>query len=166
MKRALLFGGVPVVAGILLIVLWSSASRQASRGADWMQVIATIEKATVEPGVVRLAYRYELGGVEHRNPDGQIRVRDAAAASSVTERYAQGRQVLAYANPAAPSESFMERSAQPSSWNLIAGVVLLIAGIPVGVYFLREKPPEPAKPVHTPSRPMSRLKPPPSIPRK
>ena len=70
MKRALLFGGVPVIAGIALIAMWWMASQAASRGTDWTQVAATIESANVRPGGVDIAYRYQFSGSEHRNPSG------------------------------------------------------------------------------------------------
>lgn len=166
MKRALLFGGVPVIAGIALIVIWAIADTAASRGNGWTQVIATIETSTVQPDAVDIAYRYEVDGAEHRNPGGRITLRDPATAGRVAERYAAGRQVLAYVNPAKPSESFLEPAARPSSTNLMAGIVLMIVGVPIGIYFLRAKTSRKRKPVRRPTRPMSRLKPPPPVPRK
>ncbi|MGZ5440363.1 MAG: DUF3592 domain-containing protein [Thermoanaerobaculia bacterium] len=166
MKRALLFGGVPVIAGIVIIVVWAIADTAASRGNGWTQVIARIETSTVQPGAVDIAYRYEVDGTEHRNPNGRVILRNPASAARVAERYAAGRQVLAYVNPAKPSESFLEPPARPSSTNLMAGTVLVIVGVPIGIYFLRAKTGRKRKPVRRPSRPMSRLKPPPAIPRK
>lgn len=166
MKRALLFGGVPVIAGIVLIVIWAIADTTASRGDGWTQVIASVETSTVQPGAVDIAYRYEIGGAEHRNPSGRITLRDPASADRVAARYSAGRQVLAYVNPLNPSESFLEPPARPSSTNLMAGIVLMIVGVPIGIFFLRAKPTRKRKPVRRPTRPMSRLKPPPSVPRK
>lgn len=178
MKRALLFGGVPAIAGIALIVIWAMADKAATRGNDWTQVLATIESAKVQPGAVDIAYRYESGGRPYRNPAGHLTIRDG---SKPDARYAAGRQILAYVNPATPSESILEPAPRPSSVNIIAGIVLIIIGLPLGFYFLREKQPQfrgrrkpvrkmtkpgtpskpsnPGKPV---SKPSSRLKPPPS----
>jgi hypothetical protein len=174
MKRALLFGGVPVLAGIALIVMWALADQKASRGNDWTQVLATIETATAQPGAVDIAYQYQYGGRQYRNPAGRLTL--TAASGNAAARYAKGRQVLAYVNPAAPSESILEPHPRPSNVNLLAGIVLLIIGLPVGAYLLREKHPRgpavrgraraPKKPVRKPSKPLARLKPPPSAPRK
>lgn len=168
MKRALLFGGVPVLAGIALIVLWALADKEASRGNDWTQVVATIETATVRAGGIDIAYRYTAGGREHRNPAGHLTLRGNSP--SATTRYAAGKPVLAYVNPAAPAESLLEPKPRPSSITLIAGIVLLIIGIPIGVFFLRPQNPTRPRakkaPVRRPSKPLSRLKPPPPAPRK
>ncbi len=166
MKRALLFGGVPVIAGIVLIVAWAIADRSASRGDRWTQVIATIEASKVQPDALDVAYRYEVGGTEHRNPSGRITIREGSDASRVAERYAAGRQVLAYVNPSKPSESYLEPPARPSSRNLLLGLVLMIVGLPIGFYLLRATTVRKRKPVRRPGRPMSRLKPPPPISRK
>lgn len=167
MKRALLFGGVPVIVGIALIVMWAMADQEASRGHDWTQVLATVESANVQPGAVDIAYRYEFRGSEHRNPAGRLTLRDAASQSNVATRYAPGRQILAYVNPAAPAESQLEPKARPSSIHIIAGMVLLIVGLPIATYFLTAKQPAVArKKGRRPAPPMSRLKPPPSAPRK
>lgn len=178
MKRALLFGGVPAIAGIVLIVMWAMADKAASRGNDWTQVLATIESANAQPGAIDIAYRYEYGGRSYRNPSGRLTLREGAKPSA---RYTAGGQVLAYVNPATPSESLLEPKRRPSSVNLIAGIVLLIMGIPVAIFLLRERQPQfrgrrrpvrkmtkpgtPSKPPSKPSqpsRPSSRLKPPPS----
>lgn len=171
MKRALLFGGVPVVAGIVLIVMWAMADRDASRGHDWTQVLATVESANVQPGAVAVAYRYTFGGSEHRNPAGRLTLRDGASQSSVAARYAPGRQILTYVNPATPAESQLEPKPRPSSINVITGMVLLIVGLPIATYFLTVKQPAGAqkvaqKKVRKLAPPMSRLKPPPPAPRK
>ena len=167
MKRALLFGGVPVVAGIVVIVMWALADQEASRGNDWTQVIATIEKANVQPGAVDIAYRYTFGGSEHRNPAGRLTLREGSRQSNVAARYAPGRQILTYVNPAAPAESLLEPKPRPSSIHIIAGVALLIIGLPLATYFLTVKQPAAAqKKVRRPAPPLSRLKPPPPAPRK
>jgi hypothetical protein len=175
MKRALLFGGVPAIVGIALIVIWAMADNAASRGNDWTQVLATIESAKVQPGAVDIAYRYEYGGRPYRNPAGHLTIRGGAKPDA---RYAAGRQILTYVNPATPSESILEPAPRPSSVNIIAGVVLLIIGIPLAIFLLREKQPQfrgRRKPVRKMTKPgtpsksgkpttksMSRLKPPPS----
>lgn len=182
MKRALLFGGVPAIAGIALIVMWAMADKAASRGNDWTQVLATIESANVQPGGIGIAYRYEYAGRPYRNPSGHLALREGAKPSA---RYTAGGQILAYVNPDLPSESLLEPTPRPSSVNMIVGIVLLIIGLPVGIYCLREKQPEfrgrrrpvrkmtkpgtPSKsssgsnPANKPvSKPSSRLKPPPS----
>ena len=159
MKRALLFGGLPVIAGIALIGFWASTNAAASRESDRAQVLATIETASVQPGAVDLGYRYEFGGKEYRNPHGRLTVTSGA------NRYVAGRKVIAYVNPTTPSDSYLERSAAPSQQGLIAGVVLIVIGLPIGIYLLRDRSPRPKR-ARTAARPMSRLKPPPSIPRR
>jgi hypothetical protein len=160
MKRAFLFGGVPVIAGIALIVVWALANNAASPGSSFTQVLATIETAKVQPGAVDLAYRYELGGREYRNPNGRL------TAKSGADRYVPGARVIVYVNPAVPSESFLERSTPaPSPQNLNVGVVLIVIGLPLGIYFLRDKRSQP-KPPRKATGTMSRLKPPPSVPRR
>ena len=178
MKRALLFGGVPVIAGIALIIMWAMANKTTTRGTGWTQVVATIESTKVQPGGVDIAYRYEYGGRPYRNPAGHLTLR---AVSNPAARYAAGRQIVAYVNPATPSESILESAPRPSSVNLIAGVVLLLIGFPLGAYLLREKQQQfrpRGKPVRKPTqpgtgtpskpgnpgsgRPSARLKPPPS----
>lgn len=177
MKRALLFGGVPVIAGLALILTWYQANEAASHGGDWTQVLATIESATLQPDGADLGFRYEHGGREYRNPSAHLTFRQEARAANAA-RYARGRQILAYVNPNAPAESMLEPSPRPSSVKVILGVVLLIIGLPLGTYFLRGPAPgrpygkkrrplrKPAKPPTKPTRPLARLKPPPSIPRK
>jgi len=172
MKRALLFGGVPVIAGIALIVLWALADAAASRGNDWTQVLATIESARAQEGALQIAYRYEHGGRQYRNPAGHLTLREGTHAGSIATRYAAGRQILAYVNPSAPPESILEPQPRPSPVNLIAGVVLLIIGLPIGGYLFLQKPARKnnnnknRKRARKPSAPLSRLKPPPSVPRK
>lgn len=168
MKRALLFGGVPVIAGIALIVIWAMADQEASRGHDWTQVLATVESSKVQPGAVDVAYRYSFRGSEHRNPAGRLTLRDESSQSNVAARYAPGRPILTYVNPAAPAESQLEPRPRPSPVHMIAGMVLLIIGLPVATYFLTVRQPAVArkKKGRRPAPPMSRLKPPPSIPRK
>lgn len=171
MKRALLFGGVPVLAGLALIALWMQADQAASRGNDWTQVIATIDTAAAQNDGVDVAYHYEYGGRQYRNPSGHLTLRNGA--KNVAKRYAKGSEVLAYVNPASASESMLEPLPRPSSVQLIAGIVLLIIGLPIGTYFLRDRPrttptrkkgrPAPRKPTR---RPMERLKPPPPAPRR
>ena len=161
MKRVFLFGGVPVIAGIALIVVWASANQATAPGNGFTQVLATIETVKVQPGAVDLAYRYEVGGREYRNPNGRL------TAKSGADRYVPGARVLVYVNPAVPSESFLERStAAPSPQNLIAGVVLIVIGLPLAIYFLREKRPDSKPARKAATQPMSRLKPPPSIRRR
>jgi hypothetical protein len=172
MKRALLFGGVPVIAGLALIALWLQADQAASRGNDWTQVIATVESSTAQPDGLDLAYNYDYGGRQYRNPSGHLTIRQGAKSSA--KRYTAGREVLAYVNPTSASESLLEPLPRPSSANLIAGIVLLIIGLPVATYFLRARPTtfvrsrNKRKPVRKPPtrRPMERLKPPPRAPRK
>lgn len=159
MKRALLFGGVPVIAGIALIVMWSMAVQAASRGTDWTQVVATIESANVRPGAADVAYRYQFGGGEYRNPSGTLTLRGDA--NSAAARLKTGASVLAYVNPKAPAESILEPRPAPSNVNLIAGIVLIIMGLPIIVFLARQKP-QKRKRVRKPTKPMSRLKPPPS----
>jgi hypothetical protein len=168
MKRALLFGGVPAIAGLALILLWLQADKAASRGGDWSQVLATIESSTLQPDGADIAYRYEYGSRDYRNPSGHLTLRQGSSPANAA-RYARGRQILAYVNPSAPAESMLEPSPRPSSFNVIAGVVLLIIGLPVGTYLLRGKPSMQSKkrrPVRRPSKPLARLKPPPPAPRK
>ena len=161
MKRAFLFGGVPVIAGIALIVSWVLANQAASPGNDFTQVLATIETAKVQPGAVEVGYRYEVGGHEYRNPNGRL------TAKSGADRYVPGARVIVYVNPAVPSESFLERStAAPSPQNVIVGVVLIAIGIPLGIYFAREQRSHSKPRRKTANQPMSRLKPPPSVPRR
>jgi hypothetical protein len=105
MKRALLFGGVSVIAGIALIVMWAVSDQAASRGNDWTQVIATIESAHPQEGGLHISYRYEYASGQHRNPEGHLTIPEGARPGSITARYAAGRQVLAYVNPSAPAES-------------------------------------------------------------
>ena len=171
MKRALLFGGVPVIAGLALIALWMNADQAASRGNDWTQVIATIDSATAGADGVDVAYRYEYGGRQYRNPSGHLTIREGS--KSTAKRYTAGSEVLAYVNPASASESMLEPLPRPGSAQLIAGIVLLIIGLPVGTYFLRERtrPPTSRKKtrpaMRKPARrPMERLKPPPPAPRR
>lgn len=160
MKRVFLFGGVPVIAGIALIVVWALADKAATPGSGFTQVLATIETAKVQPGAVDIGYRYEVDGREYRNPNGRL------TAKSGANRYVPGARVIVYVNPAVPSESFLERStAAPSPQNLIAGVVLIVIGLPLAIYFLRNQRSH-AKPVRKATQPMSRLKPPPSVPRR
>ena len=163
MKRALLFGGVPVIAGIALIVTWVLANEAASRGTDWTQVVATIETASVRPRAADIAYRYQVRGSAHRNPAGRLTLRDGSAGKAAA-RLAPGQEILAYVNPQAPGESFLEPRPAPSNVTLLAGTVLVIMGLPLVVFLARQK--SQRTPARKPSRPMSRLKPPPSIPRK
>jgi Protein of unknown function (DUF3592) len=174
MKRALLFGGVPVIAGLILIVTWYQANEAASRGGDWTQVLATIESATMQPDGADLGYRYEYGGRDYRNPSAHLTLRQGSREANAA-RYARGRQILTYVNPSAPAESMLEPSPRPSSVNVILGVVLLIIGLPLGTYFLRgpsirggsgRRFAKKRKPIRKPTKPLARLKPPPSVPRK
>jgi hypothetical protein len=168
MKRALLFGGVPVIAGLALIILWLQADKAASRGGDWTQVLATIESATLQSDRADIAYRYEYGGRDYRNPSAHLTLRQGSSPTNAA-RYARGRQILAYVNPSVPAESMLEPSPRPSSVNVIAGVVLIIIGLPVGTYLLRGKPSirgKKRRPIRKPSKPLARLKPPPPAPRK
>ena len=161
MKKAVLVGGPLIIAGIVLIVVWWLGHNTASRGADWLQVPATIETVRAEPTGTVVGYRYEVAGREYHNPNGRV---------AANTRFAPGTKILAYANPSAPAESLLERTPAPSSLLMLAGTFLLIVGLPVSAFFLREKPSQPAavkRTTHSGSgrSSISRLKPPPSIPR-
>lgn len=173
MKRALLFGGVPVIAGLVLIALWIQGDQAAGRGNDWTQVIATVDSSAAQADGMEIAYHYDFGGRQYRNPSGHLTIRQDS--KRVASRFAKGREVLAYVNPTTPSESMLEPQPRPSPTQLIVGIVLLIIGLPVGTFFLRDKPGRTkgrrrkkpsAPPAKRPSRPMERLKPPPPMPRK
>jgi hypothetical protein len=164
MKRALSFllPAVPLIVGIAFLAGLAVAQKKASRCDGWTQIIATVEKADVRPGVLDIAYRYEVEGGEHRNPTGSLTIRGGADQAALLERYRPGRTMLAYVNPANPAESILEFPPKPASWPLIAGVVLLIIGVALAIFSWRQRAQrKPVKrPVRRPAAPMSRLKPP------
>jgi hypothetical protein len=155
-----------VAAGIGLLVNLAIASKAASRTDQWSQAIGRIETVAIRPNGVELSYRYEVGGTTHANPRGVLTVRNNPGEAALRSRYAPGRSVLIYVNPADAAESILEHPARPSYWPLYAAVFLIPAGIALALYAWRH----PAKAVppkvnRTASPPLSRLRPPPSVKR-
>jgi Protein of unknown function (DUF3592) len=165
MKKALsiLLPAVPLILGIAFLAGLAVAHKKASRSDGWTQIIATVEKADVRPGGLDVAYRYEVGGSQHRNPSGSLTIRAAADQATLLDRYRPGRTLLAYVNPANPAESILEFPPKPASWPLIAGVVLLIIGIVLAIFSWRQRAQRQSvkRRPRRPAAPMSRLKPPP-----
>lgn len=169
MKKSLPFviAVILVVAGVALLAGLALANQEASQSGRWTQAIATIEKSDVRTGAVDLSYRYEIAGREHRNPAGTLGIRDGSDRAALLERYAAGHRVLIYVSAANPAESVLELPPHPPSWPLFAGVFLLILGAALAIFFWRQRALRSrTKPIRKrPTRPMSRLRPPPSIKR-
>ncbi|HEX8410982.1 MAG TPA: DUF3592 domain-containing protein [Thermoanaerobaculia bacterium] len=156
-----------IVAGVVAIAGVYAANAAASGKGKWVQTLATIER--VEPQSV--AYRYNSGG----------RVHTSTAPLLPNDRFAPGGKVLIYVNPADRAQSLLRLPARPPQWPMVAGLVAVIVGVSLALYFWRatKTPPAAAQsaksfdstqkgktPQRIPSPPMSRLRPPPQVIRK
>ena len=158
---AALSAGCLVVA-IALAFLHFRAHASASRGRTWPQRLATIERSEAP-----VTYRYEDGG-------RTLRASDAKATAG---RYRVGQRVIAYVNPANPAEALLEFHRQPGMALLVSAGFALLFALGFGVYALlhtfapgivnRRSNASARKPAPAPRKaaPMSRLRPPPAIPR-
>ena len=151
-----------LVVAIALAVFHFRAQASASRGRSWPQRLATIERSEVP-----VTYRYEEGG-------RTLRASDAKAPAG---RYRVGQRVIAYVNPSNPAEALIQFQRQPGMALLISAVFALLFAVGFGVYAIlhafapglvnrRSKAGvrKPAPKAHK-AAPMSRLRPPPAIPR-
>jgi hypothetical protein len=157
-----------LIAGAVFLALYGAGQASASRGRDWTQKLGTIDQVTPE-GVT---YRYEANERAHT-------MTDKGAQSG---RYRQGQRVVIYVNPANPAESLLELGRRPDPWTAATSAVLLLIGAGLGGYALTLRrnagpavnvkdspartPPPPANLGRGSAPPLSRLRPPPSIPRK
>lgn len=157
-----------LIAGAVFLALYGSGQASASRGRDWTQKLGTIDRVTPE-GVT---YRYEV------NERAQTVTDNRAQAG----HYRQGQRVVIYVNPEKPAESLLEFGRRPSPWTAAMGAALLLIGVGLGGYALtlgksappvasgddtlRRTPEPPGKMARGSAPPLSRLRPPPSIPRK
>jgi hypothetical protein len=161
-----LIPALPVLLGIALLAFYGAATKRASRTNGWLQAVGFIEKATVRDGGADLVYRFEAGGAVHRNPNGTIT--DGSGRQAVAARYRAGRQVLVYVNPANAAESVLEHPRNPHPWPLIAGPILIIVGISLAIFFIRQPAllgAQKQAAARKAAPPMSRLRPPPAIKR-
>lgn len=159
---------VCLIAGAVFLALYGGGQASASRGRDWTQKLGTIDQVAPE-GVT---YRYEANERAHTMTDKRAQ----------SGRYRQGQRVVIYVNPANPAESLLELGRRPDPWTAAAGAALLLIGAGLGGYALtlRRSAGSPASGNDTATRtpnpasnavrgsapPLSRLRPPPSIPRK
>lgn len=173
-----------LIAGIVVLALYGAAHAEASSGNDWTQQIGTIEKDAP------LAYRYDVDGRTYRS--GRVTFGDAAVNEERARAlaYKTGQRVLVYVNPADPSEAVLELGRRPTSWvQPLAGGLLILIGVALGVYHFAMQRPAAAHPRKTSpgdttlarrsapivrtgdttsrrTPPLSRLKPPPTVKRK
>lgn len=158
---ALIIAGIAAIAGVY------AANAAASGKGKWVQTLATIDRVDSQS----VAYHYNSGGGTHAS----------TAPLLPNDRFAQGGKVLIYVNPADPAQSLLRLPARPPQAPMVAGLVAVIVGVSLAIYFWRTtKTPPPAaqtaksfdttqkgkKPERTPSPPMSRLRPPPQVIRK
>lgn len=157
-----------LIAGAVCLALYVVGQASASRGRDWTQKLGTIDRVTPEA----VTYRYEVDERAHTVTDDRAQ----------SGRYRQGQRVVIYVNPENPADSLLELGRRPNPWTGAAAAVLLLIGAGVGAYALTlRKTPGPAAnasdaPARTPTPPakgargsappLSRLRPPPSIPRR
>lgn len=157
-----------LIAGAVCLALYAGGQASASRGRDWTQRLGTIERVTPEA----VTYRYEVDERPHTMTDDRAQ----------SGRYRQGQRVVIYVNPSNHAESLLELGRRPNPWTGAAGAVLLLIGAGVGAYALTlprmpsqaanasdapaRTPTPPAKPARGSAPPLSRLRPPPSIPRR
>lgn len=160
---ALIVAGIAAIAGVYV------ANAAASGKGKWVQTLATIDRVDSQS----VAYHYDSGGRAHTS----------TAALLPNDRFAQGGKVLIYVNPADAAQSLLHLPARPPQWPMVAGMVAVIVGASLALYFWRaaRTPPRPAaaqnaksfdttqkgkKPERKPSPPLSRLRPPPQVIRK
>lgn len=157
---------VCLITGAVSIALYASGQASASRGRDWTQVLGTIDAVTPEA----VTYRYEVNERAHTVTDNQAQ----------SGRYRQGQRVLIYVNPANPAESLLELGRRPNPWTAAAGALFLLTAAALGGFALTLRKSvgvtanangigertHPGKPARGNAPPLSRLRPPPSIPRK
>lgn len=157
-----------LAVGAVFIALYASGQASASRGRDWTQQIGSIEAVTPN-GVT---YRYEVNGDSHT-------ATDEGAHSS---RYRPGQRVVIYVNPADSAEALLEFVPRPNPWTAATGAILFFSGAAVAGYVLTQRKavsvtsdpddaalsaPQPQpKMTRVNAPPLSRLRPPPSIPRR
>lgn len=157
-----------VISGLGLLVSMAVAQRIAVRTQNWTQAIGRIETVTLLNGAVDVTYRYDAAGPSRAASRGTLTVRNSPSEVALHTRYAPGRSVLIYVNPADPTDSVLEHPARPSHLPLYGAAILIASGIALarfpGRAHSRAKV-SAAKPVRPASAPMSRLRPPPSVKR-
>lgn len=158
-----------VIAGVAAIASVSVANAAASGKGKWVQTLATVERVDAQSA----AYRYDSGG----------RTLSATAPLLPNDRFVPGRKVLIYVNPADPAESLLRLPARPPQAPMVGGLVAVIVGASLAIYLWRAATTPPrltaqnAKSFDTtqkrkklqarePTRPLSRLRPPPQVIRK
>ncbi len=115
---ALLFGGVFVAFGVLLVGAGLSILRDSLAARHWPQVIAVVESSNVEKvarskgpmfkPVVVYAYSTATGSFSSRRTGFAERLyASEGAARRVAERYPAGTTVLARCNPQNPAEAVL-----------------------------------------------------------
>jgi len=157
---ALVVAGIAAIAGVFV------ANQAASGKGNWVQTLATIDRVESQS----VAYHYTAGS----------RPQAAVAPLLPNDRYAANSKVLIYVNPADPSESILRLPSRPPQWPLLAGMLAVLFGASLALYFWRGPMPGlasqrarfigRAQKVKNPARkaapPMSRLRPPPPVVRK
>lgn len=116
---ALLFGGIFVLFGVLLVGAGLSTLCDAFRALHWPQVIAVIESSTVEQvmrtkgamfkPVVNYAYSTATGRFTSRRTGFAERLyATETSARRALERYPAGTTIMARCNPEDPAEAVLE----------------------------------------------------------
>ena len=162
-KSVAALSAVCLIVALALALFHFRAQASASRGRKWPQRLATIEKNQVP-----VTYRFEEGGRTFRASD----------ARATAGRYRVGQRVIAYVNPANPAEALIEFHRQPGMSLLLSAGLAFLFGLGFGLYAIlqtlapgvvnkRSAKGAPKRGPATPHKaaPMSRLRPPPAIPR-
>lgn len=157
-----------IVAGLAAIAGVYAKNEAASGKGKWEQTLATVDRVEAQS----VAYRYTSGG----------RALTSTAPLQPNDRFAPGGKVLIYVNPADRAQSLLHLPARPPQWPMVAGLVAVIVGASLALYFWRatKTPARPGaqtaksfdstqkgkKAERKPSPPLSRLRPPPQVIRK
>lgn len=152
-----------MIAGVVLLAMFTVSNQKASASDHWSQAIGTIS-AGAGPGSA-VQFRYAALGKDYSGTSTEHR-----------RAYKSGERLIVYFDPANPADATLELGRRPSNWTWVIGTFALVLGIVLALFFARA-PAGPGIPRRknnhnktqpgkkTASRPMQRLRPPPGIDR-
>ena len=130
---SLVVGGIPLVAGVLLMLLCGRTLHVARDTATWPSTSGTITQAEFIPGshgmtadITRFEYRYTVGVTAYKG--GKVSWGDTR--SSGWNLYTAGQEVSVFFNPERPEQAVLQTGTD--RWTYVqfgVGVLLSLSGL-------------------------------------